>query len=309
MLFFATLLIPALFWDKGPETADQLKQAGITRIAVPAAMETPWKSAPGITVRLSDKESRVKLGPPKVEYRVNQAGPTRSPWVDSNGWRIVRSPEAKFVYDAPGPGAALAAAEAYAFGADALIGTDAAGLAPLGEMLTFLSKLKSVDLPPVANIGFVDDGSPEAGEAMNLMIRRNLLFRRVAKPDRRLPLNVELGSGKYPKSAAANPSEFAQQVRFELTDEKRSLRVYGSEVVIGRLSSDGKQARVHLLNYASAARPVRGVRVRVLGRFPKHELNVFGVAGATLADYTVLPDATEFTIIELKSLATIDLSR
>jgi hypothetical protein len=308
MLFLA-LLLPALFWDKGPETADQLKQAGITQIAVPAAQEAAWKSAPGFTARVADKDSRVKLGVPKVEYRANQAGPTRSPWIDSNGWRIARSPYAKFIYDVQGSAAALAAAEAYAFRADALIQTDAAGLAPLGEMLAFLVKLKTVDLTPVADIGFVDDGSPQAGEVMNLMIRRNLLFRRVTKPDPRLALNVEFGSAKFPKSAAANPSEFAQQIRFELTDEKRSLRIYGSEVVIGRLVSDGKQARVHLLNYAAGSRPLRGLRVRVLGRFPKHEVNVFGIPGATLMDYTVLADATEFTIVELKSLATIDLSR
>jgi hypothetical protein len=79
--------------------------------------------------------------------------------------------------------------------------------------------------------------------------------------------------------------------------------------VIGRFAGNGKEARIHLLNYASGSRPIRGLRVRVLGRFPKHELNVFGTPGAKLVDYTVLPDATEFTVVELKSLATVDLSR
>jgi hypothetical protein len=182
-------------------------------------------------------------------------------------------------------------------------------LAVLSEMLTFLGKLKSIDLPGVGDIGFVDDGSPQAGEVMNLMTRRNLLFRRIEKPDRKASLNVQLGTTKYPREAAANPSELAQQIRFELTDEKRSLRIYGSEVVIGRLTGNGRQARLSLLNYAAGSRPVRGLRVRVLGRFAKHEVNAFGSPGATLLDYELLQDATEFTLPELKSLAVIDLSR
>jgi hypothetical protein len=302
------LLLPVLFWDKGPETADQLKRAGISRIAVPQALEAAWKDAPGVTVRSADKEGAVKLAMPMVEYRANEAGATRSPWINANGWRILRSPNAKFYYNVPGQAAALAAAEAYAYGAEAVIQTDEAGLEPLSQMLAFLDKVKPVDLPPAADIGFIDDGTPQAGEVMNLLVRRNLLFRLVDKADRRLSVNVQIGSEKYPKKMAANPSELAQQIRFELTDEKRSLRIYGSEVVIGRLTGSARQARLQLLNYAGS-RPVRGLRIRVLGKFPKHDVNVFGAQGSTLVDYEVLPDATEFTIPELKSFAIIDLSR
>jgi hypothetical protein len=298
------LLLPVLFWDKWPETADQLKQAGITQIVVPQALEASWKNIPGISIRVADPQSAVKLSTPGVQFRANQAGATRSPWVDSSGWRILRQPSSRFYYDAPGLAAALAAAEAYAYGADALIRTDAAGLQPLGETLAFLAGLKPVDLPPVADIGFIDDGSPQAGEVMNLMVRRNLLFKTVQKPDSRLKLNARIAN----KTEAADPSAFAQKIRFDLTDEKRSLRIYGSEVVIGRLTGNRERARLQLLNYA-ASRPVRGLRVRVLGRYQKHELNVAGIPKAALVDFESLPDATEFTLQEMKTLAVIDLSR
>jgi hypothetical protein len=298
------LLLPVLFWDKGPETADQLKQAGITQIAVPQALEAPWKSVAGFSIRVADPQSAVKLSTPGVQFRANQAGATRSPWVDSSGWRILRQSTSRYYYDAPGPAAALATAEAYAYGADAFIRTDAAGLQPLGEMLAFLAGLKPVDLPPVADIGFIDDGSPQAGEVMNLMVRRNLLFKTVQKSDSRLKLNVRIAN----KAEAADPSAFAQKIRFDLTDEKRSLRTYGSEVVIGRLTGNRDRTRLQLLNYA-ASRPVRGLRVRVLGRYQKHELNVTGIPNAALVDFESLPDATEFTIQEMKTFAVIDLSR
>ena len=54
-----------------------------------------------------------------------------------------------------------------------MIHTDGGGLPALGEMLKFLEQLKSVKLPPVADIGFVDDGSPQAGEVMNLIDRKS----------------------------------------------------------------------------------------------------------------------------------------
>jgi hypothetical protein len=302
-------VLPVLFWDSPPETAGQLKEAGITQIAVPRGSESSWQSQKELAVRSADAQDAVKANKPGVEYRVNEASASRSPWIDANGWQILRQAKAKFYYDAPGPAAPLAAAEAFMYGADAMIHTDAAGLKPLAGMLSFLGKLKPLDLPPVANIGFVDDGTEEAGEVLNLMTRRNLLFRVVEKPDPKLPLNVQIGTPKYSKDDAADPYTFAQRLRSELSDEKRSLRIYGSEVVLGHLNGNSKQMRVHLLNYASASRPVRGIRVRVLGRYPKHEVNAFGLDGTSLADYVAAADATEFTLPELKSYAVVDLSQ
>jgi hypothetical protein len=64
-----------------------------------------------------------------------------------------------------------------------------------------------------------------------------------------------------------------------------------------------------LLNYAGAERKVDGLRVRVLGRYPNHRIAAAGSPGEQLLDYTLEPDATEFTLPELKTFAVIDLSR
>ena len=63
------------------------------------------------------------------------------------------------------------------------------------------------------------------------------------------------------------------------------------------------------LNYAGANRKVDGIRVRVLGRYSKHQLSLADGAGVELLDYTVDSDATEFTLPELKTYAIVDLSR
>ncbi|MGH9675321.1 MAG: hypothetical protein ACRD44_19290 [Bryobacteraceae bacterium] len=282
--------IPSLHWDKGPGTMEDLQRAGITKIA--GSIEIG---------------GAVKLGKPGVQMRVNEASATRSPWIDSNGWRFLRAPKARFFAGVPGATAGIAAAEAFMFGADVIVQTDAAGLEAFGAMVAFLSTIKPVDWPGVANLGFQDDGTPLAGEALNLLVRKNLLPRVVREPDPRLPLNVQIGTAKYPKSSAANPAEFAQKIRAEITDEKRALRIFGAETVVARLQSDGRSLRVHLLNYAS--RPLRGFRVRVLGRYTGSSVAAFGVPSAALVDYEAFQDATEFTIPEMISYAVVDLSR
>jgi hypothetical protein len=161
----------------------------------------------------------------------------------------------------------------------------------------------------VVDIGYIDDGSGASGEVMNLLVRSNLLFQVVAAPDKRLKLNVKLGDKEYPLADAKNPGTVAHSVRSNLTDEKRSLRIYGSQVVVGRLTGDGAHARLHLLNYAGANRKVDGLRVRVLGKYPKHQVWLADGAGVELLDYTVESDATEFTLPELKTYAVVDLSR
>jgi hypothetical protein len=54
---------------------------------------------------------------------------------------------------------------------------------------------------------------------------------------------------------------------------------------------------------------VDGIRVRVLGQYPKHQLWLAEGTGVELLDYSVEPDATEFTLPELKTYAVVDLSR
>ena len=65
-------------------------------------------------------------------------------------------------------------------------------------MLAFLEALPAADLPAVADLAVVDDGSPVTGEVMNLLARRNLLFRSVKAPSARFRLNIAIGSREYP---------------------------------------------------------------------------------------------------------------
>jgi hypothetical protein len=249
----------------------------------------------------------VKLVPPRVQYRTNEASATRSPWIDANGWRIIRDPGRSFIYHVTGEAAALATAEAFTYGTDALIATDAAGAGAFNVMLDFLRQIPPLDVTPVADFGVVDDKSDALGELLNLLTRQNLLYKLEAAPDRSLRLNVRLGSKEYPSNELNNPNLLAHQIRSQVGDENRSLRIYGSEVVIARLATNNRQGRVYLINYAN--RPVRGLRVRVRGAYAKAETRVFGVADAQLEDWTRDGDATEFTVRELNAFGVIDLTR
>lgn len=250
-------------------------------------------------------DGAIKLPKPGVQYRPNIASATTSPWIDANGWRILRDPGKRFLYDVPGNGAALAAAEAFAYGGTAVVHTDDGGTAAFNRMLEFLHTVPDADLPAMANFGVLDDGSAQTGELMNLMSRNNLLYRIVKSPDPRLDINVELGSPAYPKSS--DPNFLAHKLRGDLGDEKRKLRIYGSQVVIARLLGDAGQARVHILNYSN--RPVVGLRVRLLGAYSHQTLKVFAAPDAKLQDVTVENGATEFTVPEMNTYAVVDLAK
>jgi hypothetical protein len=309
MLLLIAAALPVLFWDAAPDTAPALREAGIHQIAVPASRLEAWKNVPAISAVAVDPQSAVKLLPPKVNYRIDEATASRSPWLDANGWKFLRQPHARFYYDVPGKAAALAAAEAFAYGAEAFVRTDTEGLQPFAQMLAFLGTIGADQMPPVADIGFIDDASPAAGEVLNLMVRSNLLFRIVPAPDPSLKLNVKFGSKDYPAEAAKNPSAMSHLIRANLTDDKRTIRIYGSTVVVARVTGGGGRLRVQLLNYGGTSRNVDGIRVRVLGNYPKHQYAAAGSPGEKLLDYSAGPDATEFTLRELKTYAVIDLSR
>lgn len=252
-------------------------------------------------------DGAVKLPQPKVEYRPNEASATTSPWIDANGWQILRHPDKSYYYDVPANSAALAAAEAFAYGAHATIHTDQSGTDAFNRMLDFLRTVAEADLPVMANFGIIDEGSDETGELMNLMSRHNLLYKIVAAPDPHLDMNIKLGTKEYPQEQAADPSFMARKLRGQLGDEKRLLRVYGSEVVIARLLGNKDHARVHILNYAN--RPVSGLRVRVLGAYARQSIKAFDKPDAKLQDVSVEGGATEFTVPELRTYAVVDLTR
>ncbi len=258
-------------------------------------------SVPKITSDPAPPPGFEKLPAPGVQYRMNVATASSAPWVNANGWRIAldnaRGKTAGFYYDVPGATAALSAAEAFAYGAEAAIHTDEPGAQRFNEMAAILKRVKPRTLPVMANVGVIDDGSNAAGEIMNLLARRNLLFKIVSAPDPKL-VNVRPDA-----KAAANPSVFAQKVRQQVTDPKRLLRIYGSEVVIGRLTGDEQSARLQLLNY-DVRRNVYGLRVRVLGAYSKID-----ALPLKFQDYRRFADATEFTLPELGVYSVIDLSK
>ena len=311
MTFFAgvLLLLPTLFWNQGPQSANTLRQAGIHEIAVPPDLASAWKSVSGFAIQTADPGQLTKLPAPGITIRNRQASATQAPWVVSNGWRLLRQPDGHFYYDAPGAAAALAAAEAFMYNAQAVIHTDEAGLAPLGQMLKFLTTVGPKDLPPKVNIAFVDDGSAASGEFMNLLVRRNLLFKVVKSPDPKANLNVALGEPDYPKSEASNPALLAEKVRANLTDPKRLLRIYGSEVVISRLMGTRDQGRIYLLNYAGSKYPIEGVRVKVLGNYSQPRLENPDGSQTDLFDISRKANALEFTVPQLNNFAVVNLTR
>src|SRR5262249_17673532 len=153
-----------------------------------------------------------RLPVPGITPRAGVASPTRSPWIVANGWRFLRQPTGKFAYELPAGKAALAAAEAFAYKANAVLKIDPADSNNLNPMTTFLRGLPAADLPAVADFGVVDDGSSVTGEVMNLLARRNLLYQIVPGPTPRFPFTIAIGSPQYTRAEAANPSAFALKI-------------------------------------------------------------------------------------------------
>ena len=306
LALLAAALLPALYWDQGLSTANAVKQAGVERLYVPADQVAAWKRQ-GIDAEAFAAANYVKLPAPGVEYKMDVAAATSMPWVDANGWRFARDGSHSYYCDTPWRRAVLAAAEAYANGVAIVIHPDARDLASFGKMLAFLRSIDGPARPAMANIGIVDDGSNETAEVLNLMARRNLLFRVVPAADPRYDLNVQIGSKDFPREQASNPFAFANLVRQKLTDDKRLLRLYGSDVVLGRLNGDASQVRVHLINYGGGK--VDGLRVRVRGEYARATVAAFEVPDARLTDYAVSEGGTEFTIPAMNVYAVVDLKK
>jgi hypothetical protein len=306
LLWLAAL--PCLWWTGGVESAASLKTAGLERVCVPPDQAEAWKKAGLMAVPLSetDLSLRETVSAPGIKARADRASATRSPWIFASGWRFLRNPAGQYLYDLPAGKAALAAAEAYAYGADAVLKIDPADLESLGQMMSFLSHLPPSDLPDLADLAVVDDGSATVGEVLNLLVRRNLLFRIVKGESAQFRVNVRLGTPEYPQDSAADPSALALKIRRRLGDAQRSLRIFGSEVVIGRLTGDGRRVRLHLLNYGG--RDIEGVRVRLREAPPEGEAQVAGRGRVALEDRAVVDEGTEFTVPRLGAYAVVDLS-
>ena len=306
MLLALATALPSLFWQGPPDTAAALRAANIRDISVPASSAGEWRKL-GFNVIAPPPADCIRLQAPKVNYRPNVARATSAPWVDENAWRYLRNPNAAYCVEAQGNAAALATAEAWTWGANAFIVADEAGARAWSDITAFLKSLPEVNLPPRVNVGFIDDGSPVTGEVMNLLVRRNILFRVIAAPDSALDLNVKPSWNEGPNAGNPDPSRAAFAIRQQLGDDRRLLRIYGSEVVIGRVFGNRDRARLVVLNYG--ARPVEAPRVRLLGRFTGIDLHAHGVPAAAARDIATDANATEFTIPLLQDCAVVDLRR
>jgi hypothetical protein len=300
--------LPCLFWTQGVESAGTLQAAGVTRLCVPPARSEAWRAAGFSVVPLdeTDLAARIEATTPRIRVRADRASATRSPWVYANGWQFRRDPAGRYSYELPAGKAALAAAEAFAYGVDAALAIDPADVPELGRMQAFLAGLPPSDLAEVADLGVVDDGSDDVAEVLNLLSRRNLLHRIVKGPSAQFPVTVQLGTKGYPVEDVSDPSEFALKVRRQLGDAQRSLRIFGSEVVIARLTGDATRLRLHLLNYGGS--DIEALRVRVRGSYPTAQAQVSGQGGVTVTDQLVAGGATEFTLPRLTVYGVVDLS-
>ena len=272
----------------------------VSLFLIAASLPSIVNEAPAGAVKL--------LRPGTRSGQVQDASSSRAPWVDANGWRYRRSAHPQFLYDGvPAKWLPLAAAEAFVYGGPAVIRTDAEGRAALDPMMQFLKGIDGKPLKPVADIFVYDDGSPALGEVLNLLSRRNLAFETGAQPEGNYKLVVKVGTPEFPQADTANPSQFAYLVRKKLGDAKRSLRIFGSEIIIGYLTAEGGQARLHLLNYGTD--PIESFRVRVLGNWKVAGIRSFQ-DGALKADEEAIVDGgVEFGVPKITTYAVVDLTR
>ena len=299
-------MLPGLHWTGDLDTARQLTAAGIERIFVEPASLGGW-DALGFSAESDARLSEYTAVAAPSARRERSAGMATSiPWIEANGWHFLQGVERAWYKDVPAGRAALAAAEAFSYGVDAVLDVKPEDIAAFGAMLQFLKTLPSAEGQTLADIGFVNDGSPEAQEAMKLLERRNLLFRVVEQPDPQLDLNVQIGSAAFPRESAANPHEFAVQGRQKLPDDRRLLRIFGSNVVLGHVATVGDATRVHLLNHGPRG-TVDRLRIRVEGAFSTAKLASFDTDDTAVLDLAVRDGATEFTVPRIVTYAVIDL--
>lgn len=248
---------------------------------------------------------------PGVRFVPTVARATNVPWIDSNGWRYERGLRKANYTNLPAGSAALAAAEAFAYGVEAILDPDPVDVEELGRMLRFLRARSGPPLPSLTNLAVVDDTSPLLGEVLNMLTRRNLLYRVVSKPDAQADLTVRLGSPDFPRDAAANPHQFALRVREKLGDDKRLVRLYGTSTVIARLAGDGTRARLILLSYGGRRKTgsnPQALQVRLLGRYEPRAFAALGTApGAALSDLRHPAGATEFWVPDFAVCAIVEL--
>jgi hypothetical protein len=304
----------ALFWVLSPGARQPQGQTRFYVTAAGSSLVEDGLASPAPTGAAAADFKEVPA--PGVRLIPTAARSTNVPWIDSNGWRYQRGLRKAHYSTLPAGSAALAAAEAFAFDAEAILNPDPADIEELRSMLRFLKAQERPALPALANIGVVDDPSPLMGELLNMLTRRNLLYRVVPSPDPSFDLTVRLRTADFPEEAALNPHEFAARVRSKLGDEKRLLRLYGTSTVIARLTAGEGRARLVLLQYSRGRRQQptatanpQSLQVRLLGSYTPASFAAQGAPpGASLSDLRHPSSATEFWVPDFRTCAIIDLN-
>lgn len=244
-----------------------------------------------------DSTGYQKVPAPGVRYRMNMATATTAPWIDSNLWRYRRKPDEKYLCDVKGkPAAALAMVEGFVAGVNLALDTTPEQKADYDRMGAFLQALPAGPKQAWTNFTISDDGTFQAGEVMNLLSRRNLLYKIVpaAKADFKL-------------EKPANPYEYVLDLRDKFGDDKRAFRLFGSELTVAEVAREGRKVRIHLLNYGS--RPVDTLRLRVRGGYTEAsaKAHIYGSDNARLTEWQRDGAFTEFTLTALPLYGVIDL--
>lgn len=304
--WFLAAALPGLWWTGGPDTAGQLKEANVAAACVDSSVVSGWRQLDAKTQECS-AQGWQRAVVPGIDLKVQVASATRSPWIKSNAALFRRNPKGTFLYEVPAKKAALAMAEAFAYGVQAYVRVGSEQLPRTASILQFLSGVGQPAMKVLADVSFVDDGSPTSVEVMNLLSRRNLSYQRVTEKESAKGKVVRIGAANFPKSLANNPSEFAYTVRQWVTDNQRVVRVYGSENVLAYVTQNREAVRVHLLNYTG--NPVEGIRIKLRGDYRATDLKVFGVPDAKALELLRTKDATEFTIASLNEYAVVDFKR
>jgi hypothetical protein len=258
---------------------------------------TPWLALLAITLfEGGDPAGYKRIPPPGVRYRMNMATATSSPWIDSNLWRYRRNPEVKYLSATKGKSVTLTTAEAAALRANVALEIAPEQKADYDRITAWLAKLPSGPTTPWTNFNVSDDGSAMAGEVQLLMARRNLLYKITPPKQAQFQLS----------SAIKNPYEYVLDTRDQFGDDKRVLRLFGSELTMAELAREGKRIRLHLINYGS--RPVEALRIRIAGRFTEKQVkaHVFDDDAPELREFTFENGFTEFTLGKLPVYAVLD---
>lgn len=258
---------------------------------------TPWLALLAITLfEGGDVAGYKRVPPPGVRYRMNMAMATSAPWIDSNLWRYRRNPSYKYLSAVKGKSVMLAMAEAGAMRANLALEIAPEQKAGYDRITAWLAKVPAGPVAPWANFNVSDDGSAMAGEVQLLMARRNLLYKIAPPKQAQFKLS----------SAIKNPYEFVLDTRDQFGDDKRVLRLFGSELTMAELTREGSRIRLHLINYGS--RPVEALRLRIAGRFTACHVKalVFDDDAPELREFTFENGFTEFTLGKLPVYAVLD---